>query len=608
MASKDPQLTPTELDELLLSNEPLTHSQEAFVKEYVSQQENSLEQQRKEMEAISQQLSELLERKGRLEVSAMKAERDISNCKRLLQLSVSIPTEILQIIFSYSIPSAFGACVRHSSTYSNQPPHSLIYVCRRWRRIALDMPSLWTSFSIRSFSFSRLQIPNATSFREMVKSHYGRSKELPKSLDIDAVSLYPQLGHVKSVITPVFNNEDIEIKNLALRSDILNPLLHGLGTPAELWNPNAFRKVESLVLYSRAASDPSQEEIGIFSPERLKALRRLSFRYGHMLSRGILDTYAIPWKNLTHVAITSWLRIEEWKQFFPKLASLEQGIFYIAVELSDDDPFQVHPVSQHPTLSDLTLIFQTSDDYLAAVAFEPYGFPQLQHLRLGAYQQRLSLSRNHAFFDLHNIQNTLNNLTSLSLCPLSWETPAKNIIEILILTPSLLSLTIGVSTNYDRIFEQFQVDWNGFALVPSLEEFVIDCIPNSSSSSGPSFGTDGDDSPDRTKTRTGPSVAVFLVLTAGGFTGMVKDRWRPLDTISQLKKVSLFLPTGHENLLATVESNLKEEVKEGLDLTVRTSKAPVRWVEPMGRQITHWHEGLVLPEESDCAACLNASR
>jgi hypothetical protein len=88
----------------------------------------------------------------------------------------------------------------------------------------------------------------------------------------------------------------------------------------------------------------------------------------------------------------------------------------------------------------------------------------------------------------------------------------------------------------------------------------------------------------------------------------VKDRWKPLETISQLKKVSLFLPTVYETLLTTVESNLKEEVKEGLDLMVRASNAPVQWVEPRGRQITHWHEGLVLPEESDCATCLNTRR
>jgi hypothetical protein len=415
---------------------------------------------------------------------------------------------------------------------------------------------------------------------------------------------------VKSVITPVFNNEDIEIKNLALRSDVLNPLLHGLGTPAERWNPNAFRKVESLVLYSRASSEPSQEDIGIFSPERLKALRRLSFRYGHLLSRGILDTYAIPWQNLTHVAITSWMPIEEWKRFFPKLTSLEQGVFYITVELSDEDPFQVHPVSQHQALSDLTVIFRISDDDQPPVSFEPYGFPQLQHLRLGVHQRRPSSTptRDHAFFDLHNLQNTLNNLTSLSLTPFEWDVPAKDIIAILILTPSLRSLTIGVSTNYDRIFEQFQVDWNGFALVPCLEEFVIDRIPDPKSSSSQSLG-DGDDvdSANRTKLGTSPSDRrVFL--TAGGFTGMVKDRWKPLETISQLKKVSLFLPTVYETLLTTVESNLKEEVKEGLDLMVRTSNAPVQWVEPRGRQITHWHEGLVLPEESDCATCLNTRR
>ncbi|KAJ2912717.1 hypothetical protein MD484_g7695, partial [Candolleomyces efflorescens] len=313
----------------------------------------------------------------------------------------------------------------------------------------------------------------------MVKNHYGRSKDLPKSLDVDTASLYPQLDLVKSVITPVFNNEDIEIENLALRSDVLSPLLRGLGTPAERWNPNAFRKVESLVLYSRASSGSSEEDIVIFSPERLKALRRLSFRNGHMLSRGILDTYAIPWQNLTHVAITSWMAIEEWKQFFPKLTSLEEGIFYITVELSDEDPFQVYPVSQHRALSNLTTIFKISDDNQTPVSFEPYGFPQLQHLRLGVHQTPPSSTtptRSHPFFDLHNLQNTLNNLTALSLSHPKWDVPAKDITAILILTPSLRSLTMGVSTNYDRIFEQFQVDWNGFALVPCLEEFVIDWI------------------------------------------------------------------------------------------------------------------------------------
>jgi hypothetical protein len=86
------------------------------------------------------------------------------------------------------------------------------------------------------------------------------------------------------------------------------------------------------------------------------------------------------------------------------------------------------------------------------------------------------------------------------------------------------------------------------------------------------------------------------------------DQWASMG-VTQLKKVSLFLEDEYKAELPVVKKGLKWEVKEGLDLTLRVVKNPQTWNDPFNKNMTHWEDGLVFPENgsepsSDCATCL----
>ncbi|KAG2031501.1 hypothetical protein BDR03DRAFT_972476 [Suillus americanus] len=57
-----------------------------------------------------------------------------------------LPTEVLCHIFIYTLPEI--AC---TLLQLNSPPILLTRVCRRWREVSVDMPSLWCKLSMRSY-------------------------------------------------------------------------------------------------------------------------------------------------------------------------------------------------------------------------------------------------------------------------------------------------------------------------------------------------------------------------------------------------------------------------------------------------------------------------
>ena len=138
---------PKRIQEFVRTNEPLPTSHAVSVKECLREQIPLLTQCEKDI----QDLAELLHAK-RQQVEQIK--QGIRACKRALELSegttiLMLPTEILRYIFQHSLPIKLSACFRHPSNYSANPPFTLVQVCRRWRTVALELPSLWTSFSVR---------------------------------------------------------------------------------------------------------------------------------------------------------------------------------------------------------------------------------------------------------------------------------------------------------------------------------------------------------------------------------------------------------------------------------------------------------------------------
>ncbi|EAU90956.1 hypothetical protein CC1G_02343 [Coprinopsis cinerea okayama7 len=242
---------------------------------------------------------------------------------------------------------------------------------------------------------------------------------------------------------------------------------------------------------------------------------------------------------------------------------------------TDDTGTHLLPLLPHPILIDLTLIHKhfTSEPFV----FEAYNFPSLTSLRLGAYNQPQTPKA----FDWSRIRAQIFNLTTLSLYHLTWEMEVSEIVQLFLATPNLLSLTMGVSTDYNAVFEHFQIDWNGHALLPKLKELTLDCVD--------ARYKDLEDDTLAGTTTSRPESSRFLSLTADGFSEMVKDRWRPVEEIAQIERVSLFLPRTHEPMLEAVRHSLRREVKEGLHLTVQVSERPL-WDDPHLGDLVHWDE------------------
>ncbi|KAG2016443.1 hypothetical protein CC2G_009612 [Coprinopsis cinerea AmutBmut pab1-1] len=286
----------------------------------------------------------------------------------------------------------------------------------------------------------------------------------------------------------------------------------------------------------------------------------------------------LPWKQLTHLSIVPWITYETWPQIFKSCTSLVRGTFFIVDSgETDDTGTRLIPLLPHPNLIDLTLIHKHFTDEPFVFEFDVYNFPSLTSLRLGAYNQPHTTKA----FDWSRIRAQIFNLTTLSLYHLTWEMEVSEIVQLFLATPNLLSLAMGVSTDYNAVFEHFQIDWNGHALLPKLKELTLDCVDAR-------YKDLEDDTLAGTTTSRSES-SRFLSLTADGFSEMVKDRWRPVEEIAQIERVSLFLPRTHEPMLEAVRHSLRREVKEGLHLTVQVSERPL-WDDPHLGDLVHWDE------------------
>lgn len=68
-----------------------------------------------------------------------------------------LPTELLTLIFSFCSANE-DYNLEYPEVSSTSPPLTLTWACRLWRSLAISMPELWTTFSLRS--------PNSSYARE----------------------------------------------------------------------------------------------------------------------------------------------------------------------------------------------------------------------------------------------------------------------------------------------------------------------------------------------------------------------------------------------------------------------------------------------------------
>ncbi|TFK22209.1 hypothetical protein FA15DRAFT_671755 [Coprinopsis marcescibilis] len=582
---------PDRLLQLMKCNDPLDEEDVAVTRSFIYDRQSSLSTLQERQAQLEEQIAELNRAKRTLTKEIAQQTKTLEDCNRLLSFSRLLPPEILYLIFIYATPSTDQSHVHQQQDfgYLASPPISISQVCCSWRHLAFSIPELWSSFSIRAFQDSRLRIKSGP-FKHMLTSYFSNARDLPtKSLHIhfgmnaSEHRIYLELL-VKSII------ESVEPQNLTLGySGDLSRFLDVLNAmDPHVHLSRRLKKVRSLVLredYSESTRPFDDSEFTFPSfLSKLSSLRQVSVEHHRSAAAfsTLLSEQLLPWRQLTHLIIVQWIKSTVWERIFGMCNSLKHGLFYIEADTDPNDSTTVPTFSQpnyrYPDLADLTIIYNRGIASLApGFQFQPYLFPTLQNLRLGAYHHPHRSSA----FNWHNIQTEIYKLTNLSLCYLTWEVEAAGIVELLLATPNVVSLVLGVATDYDAVFERFQIDWNGQTLLPKLEELWVECESGSSS--------------------TYDDALVRLTLTSDGFLDMVRDRFRPIDDLAQLKRVGLVLPRTYITVLERVRVALKREVEEGLDLFVdSTSSGPKNrssqrqaWTDPFLGPLTHWNQGLL---------------
>lgn len=596
---------PGRLQELLHTNNPLDDQEIDLVRDVLRQREVSICTTMHKAMEIDLQIEELTKQRNALAFELNQYQKDFLACSALLSRFRDLPSELLGPIFLYSLPdyqqtTSFTSPA--ASLYHNIAPFSLTQVCSRWRALALAMPELWTSISIRTSASSKLKV-RYEPFKTMVATFFSRAGGHPTSLDFH----YGHDVHLKyetdvdGLILSAFDS--IPIHHLSLGSVDLPSFLRALDRRSTKAHINLdLRNLQTITLREtmgfRSTPPPSDSEsdeesdahstIKVLS-RNVPKLRRVTIehRRDRHFVNDLLHPQFFPWRQLTHISIADWVDRSTWSPIFDQCTSLIHATFYITEGLLEP---QDTPLTPYPNLLSLTIIYKArdSDDYQPFV-FRPYTFPSLKRLRLGLYDQPQHHSYSTGYggcaFDWRNIQTELFNLTTLSMHNLAWEAKVSDIIQLLHATPNVLSLSLGISMDYSRVFERFQVDWDGQSLVPHLIELTIDCA-NSPYTLPTSRTSNTEDSPPSSSTPLPlPSISsspTSFSFTSRGFSDMVKERWQPLEDcgISQLKRVSLFLPRTYEPVMERIRASLTREVKEGLQLIAQTAQTP-QWKDPL---------------------------
>ncbi|KAG2132897.1 uncharacterized protein EDB93DRAFT_890285 [Suillus bovinus] len=131
--------------------------------------------------------------------------------KGLVSYLWRLPTEILSQIFHYCLPK-----YNHSSAL--EAPMLLTRVCRRWREVAIDIPSLWCSISI---GFGR---PLCDVEESQISRHdvwFKRSRGCPLSLSFTCKA--NDVAKLRSLLQP-YSNKTSSL-SITFLEDVTEPIL-----------------------------------------------------------------------------------------------------------------------------------------------------------------------------------------------------------------------------------------------------------------------------------------------------------------------------------------------------------------------------------------------
>ncbi|KAF8216948.1 hypothetical protein K438DRAFT_407872 [Mycena galopus ATCC 62051] len=129
-----PPLSPTDstIRTLLETNDPPLESQISVLRDYLSKKRARLAALDVRIELLQSSLNRLFDEKDELDAEILMHEGGLSLIRRM-------PTEIMSLIFAFTLPP-------HQPNTASAP-WTVSAVCARWRNITISQPCFWTFIS-----------------------------------------------------------------------------------------------------------------------------------------------------------------------------------------------------------------------------------------------------------------------------------------------------------------------------------------------------------------------------------------------------------------------------------------------------------------------------
>ncbi|KAG2128699.1 hypothetical protein DEU56DRAFT_504518 [Suillus clintonianus] len=192
--------------------------------------------------------------------------------RRIISALWRFPTEILSLIFVYCLPKN-----KFLSPRPQTAPLLLTRVCRRWRMVAVDMPSLWCGLSV-----GKERRLSAFSYESWLK----RSRGCPLSLALHCRN-NNDWAESRNLIHPYIN----QVSSLALHTD------YNVSLPVI----SDFLALERLAVYR---SPCSMQDLVRSISQSPSTLRSLNIPYPQFELESLSAFEPALWAHLTNVQIT----------------------------------------------------------------------------------------------------------------------------------------------------------------------------------------------------------------------------------------------------------------------------------------------------------------
>ncbi|KAK7029657.1 hypothetical protein VNI00_014355 [Paramarasmius palmivorus] len=409
-ANKMPALLET------LFRQTVTSSERVLLKEYLHAAEKDMTQYEAEIEEHRAAII-------MLETRRKKLQHIMGKCRSLLAPVHRMPPEILAQVFSV-------VCWQNAVEPNCMPPAiQLSFVCKRWRDIALSLPSLWASLSIH---FERWKM-NFERLERIVSVFMERSKSSPLSLVLDLTcSDWRQDAHASEMCTALL---DTLVRNSnRWKMARLNVSTTGLCHPAFEPIIGHLPILKSLSLTGHDDADIITDNPVLDLDAIFGACPALDDLF--VSAQMVVDGVSLPWRQIRSLGLGWFLHLEHFTLALAQCTNVE-SLHLNDIEFVEYPETPIHPGPTMPNVKHLNMEFDSSDDM----------FPVLRCLDLPALTSvRLQGQFNGSQYktaELHLssfLERSSNRITSLSL--VTFPISDQNAISLLRMIPTLEQLYI----------------------------------------------------------------------------------------------------------------------------------------------------------------------